>query len=112
MIQKQADHISSLESELKDRDEQIQAFEELEVKAKEESQEHTDALEALQEKYDNLVAEMPMRVRARIFKPVLRGREKALKEKIDLSGVRQKLRRVGRKSFLVRPPPPPPKDDA
>ena len=65
-----------------------------------------------QEKYDNLVAEMPMRVRARIFKPVLRGREKALKEKIDLSGVRQKLRRVGRKSFLVRPPPPPPKDDA
>ena len=111
MIQKQADHISSLESELSERDEQIRGFQEAQHAQEEELQEARSELDAKKEEYDKLVAEMPMRVRAKIFKPVLRGREKALKEKIDLGGVRKNLKRVGRKSMASKPPPPPPKDE-
>ncbi|QDZ19002.1 kinesin [Chloropicon primus] len=113
MIQKQADHISGLESELSDRDEQIRELQELQQSSLEERQEMEESLAEVQDKYDKLVAEMPMRVRAKIFKPVLGGVEKALKEKIDLGGVRANLKRVGRRSMVKKdpPPPPPPKED-
>ena len=114
MIQKQAEHISGLESELSDRDEQISELKDQQQQQEEQMQELRGEFDAQKDKYDELVSQMPMRVRAKIFKPVLGGRERALKEKIDLGGVIKSLKRVGRRSMIGpgKPPPPPPKESA